>query len=306
MKILSLLFFNFLIFISCGKHKKIDPNTEFRINSTLKIGNLERTYTVVLPSNYYSSTKSFPVLIAMHGGGGSAKQMEDSYGLKEKAEEEKYIIVYPDGVQSDGILKVRTWNAGLCCEYAMEKDIDDVGFLSQMIDKIHKNYKSNPKRVYATGMSNGGMMAYRLACEISNKIAAIAPVACTMVTISECKPKFSMPVIQFHSILDKNVPYNGGIGIRGINYPAVEKGLATWGTLNNCKNIGKVLKDDQNFKLTEWTSCNSQTEIQYYLTKDGGHSWPGAPIVRAGADEPSEVLNANQLIFDFFRKYERQ
>ncbi len=305
MKVLCLIFFNLLLCISCGKYKKIAPSGTFRVESTLEVGSLVRTFTVVLPSTYYSDQNSFPVLIAMHGGGGSAKQMEDSYGLKEKAEEEKYIIIYPDGVQSDGILKARTWNAGFCCEYAMEKNIDDVGFLSKMIDEVNRIYKSNSKRVYATGMSNGGMMAYRLGCEISNKIAAIAPVACTMVTISECKPKFSMPIIQFHSILDKNVPFNGGIGIRGINYPAVEKGIASWAAINDCKNIAKVLKDDQNFKLTEWTSCNSQTEIQYYLTKDGGHSWPGAPIVRASADLPSKVLNANQLIFDFFRKYTR-
>ncbi len=305
MKVLCLIFFNLLLFISCGKYKKIAPYGEFRIESTLEVGSLERTFTVVLLSTYYSDQNSFPVLIAMHGGGGSAKKMEDSYGLKEKSEEEKYIIIYPDGVQSEGILKVRTWNVGFCCEYAMEKNIDDVGFLSQMIDEVNRIYKSNSKRVYATGMSNGGMMAYRLGCEISNKIAAIAPVACTMVTISECKPKFSMPIIQFHSILDKNVPFNGGIGIRGINYPAVEKGIASWAAINDCKNIAKVLKDDQNFKLTEWTSCNSQTEIHYYLTKDGGHFWPGAPIVRASADQPSKVLNANQLIFDFFRKHTR-
>ena len=97
--------------------------------------------------------------------------------MTEKANAENFAIVYPDGIQSDGILRARTWNAGTCCDYATEKNIDDVHFISEMIDEIVKTYKVNPKKVYATGMSNGAMLSYRLACEILNKITSIAAVS---------------------------------------------------------------------------------------------------------------------------------
>ncbi|MCP9767948.1 phospholipase [Lacihabitans sp. LS3-19] len=288
---------------SCQRRKDIEPDNIFRFEPTIKVGNLNRTYTVVLPSNYYSEKTDLPLVIAMHGGGGSAKQMEESYELPEKAEAEKYIIVYPDGIQSDGLLKARTWNAGLCCEYAVENDIDDVGFLSKMIDKLIADFNINPKQVFLTGMSNGGMMAYRLACEIPQKITAIAPVACTMVTTKPCTSQNTIPVLHFHSELDEHVPYEGGIGIRGINYPAVEKGLKFWAENNTCSNTSKITKQETNYKLTQWIDCKNNATVSVYLTKDGGHSWPGITKVRIGGDDPSTALNANELIFDFFNKY---
>jgi polyhydroxybutyrate depolymerase len=300
MKILYFLFLSLFVNF-CSREK--DVPSDFRIEKEIKVGSLNRTFILVLPSNYYDSNTKFPLVIAMHGGGGSAKQMEESYELPQKAESEKYIMVYPDGVQSDGILKARTWNAGICCEYAMEQNIDDVGFLSKMIDEIVENYRVNSKQVFATGMSNGGMMAYRLACELSGKIAAIAPVACTLATIGDCKPNKAIPIIHFHSELDKHVPFGGGVGIRGINYPAVEKGLNTWANLNFCKTKAKVEVDNEKYKKTSWSDCNSNAEINFYLTKDGGHSWPGISKVRIGGDDPSTALNANDLIFDFFKKH---
>lgn len=187
-----------------------------------------------------------------------------SYHKKQKR---KYIMVYPDGVQSDGILKARTWNAGLCCEYAVENDIDDVGFLSQMIDKLIADFNINPNQVYLTGMSNGGMMAYRLACEIPQKITAIAPVSCTMVTTKPCNSQKSIPVLHFHSELDEHVPYEGGVGIRGINYPAVENGLKFWAENNTCSKTSKITKQETNYKLMQWLDCKNNATVSMYLTK---------------------------------------
>lgn len=293
-----ILLFAFLV--GC---KRVDVDSEYRFHKKIEINGLERTFTVVLPSNYYDSDNHFQAIIAMHGGGGSAKQMEESYELPEKAEAQKFIMIYPDGVQSDGILKVRTWNAGTCCEHAAEKNIDDVGFLNKMIDNVVKEFRIQPEKIYAMGMSNGGMMAYRLACELSDKIAAIAPVACTMVTTEQCSIQKAIPVIQFHSVLDQHVPINGGVGIIGMDFPAVKKGLETWAVRNGCFAEIPEITENKKYTTFQWGNCSSNSEIMLYVTQDGGHSWPGVKKVRIGGDDPSGALNANDLIFDFFKKH---
>jgi polyhydroxybutyrate depolymerase len=178
MKKSAIIFFWCVLFgAGCHTSNNPSPITEFRTEGNMTVDGRKRYYLLNLPSNY-NEPSDIPLVIALHGGGGKATQMESDYLLTEKANKEKFAIVYPEGVQSDGILGARTWNAGTCCDYAVEKNIDDVKYISLLIDELLKKYpKLNPKKVYATGMSNGAMMSYRLACELSNKIAAIAPVA---------------------------------------------------------------------------------------------------------------------------------
>jgi polyhydroxybutyrate depolymerase len=281
--------------------KKIDVG-ELRIEKTITVDGLSRTYLVNLPPNYNSS-KDFSVVLALHGGGGSGSQCESDYDLTTKANSENFVIVYPDGAQSDGLLKLRTWNAGTCCDYAVEKNIDDVHFISVMIDELLKDYKINPKKVFVTGMSNGAMLSYRLACEIPNKITAIAAVSGPLSMKQPCSSTKPIPVLHIHSVLDQKVPVNGGTGIAGNTFPAVISGLTTWSKINECKTLAKVTKDDAGYKLTEWLDCKNNVRITYYLTKDGGHSWPGSVKSRILADEPSTVIKANDVIFDFFKQF---
>src|SRR5690606_11668886 len=150
-----------------------------------------------------------PLVIGLHGTGGSASQFERDYDFSLKAELERFIVVYPNGVSSNGQFGLRTWNAGTCCDYAARKKIDDVKFISSLIDKLVNEYRIDPNRVYVTGMSNGGMMCYRLAAEIPDKIAAIAPVSGTMVYTPTSEQKRSVPLLHLHSRLDKIVPSDG-------------------------------------------------------------------------------------------------
>ncbi len=291
-----------LTLFCCQFRDKIGTLPIFRFEKSLTVDGLSRTYIINLPPNYYENS-NLPLVLAFHGGGGSAAQCESAYDLTQKANSENFVIVYPDGVQSDGLLKARTWNAGTCCDYAFEKNIDDVHFISVLIDDLLKNYKINPKKVYATGMSNGAILSYRLACEIPNKITAIAAVSGPMSLKQECISAKPIPILHFHSVLDKNVPVNGGTGIGGNTFPAVTTGLTTWSKLNECKTLAKVIQDDSKYKLTQWLDCKNNAVITYYLTKDGGHSWPGSIRSRVGADEPSTVIKANDLIFDFFKQF---
>jgi polyhydroxybutyrate depolymerase len=300
----------FLIFVvtinSCKKNPIAPIDNIYRFTGTVAVDGIERTYTLNLPPNYYEAA-DFSLVIAMHGGGGSAQQFESTNKLTEKANASKFIVVYPEGVQSTGILKARSWNAGGCCDYAVAQNINDVKFISLLIDKLVTTYKINAKKVYATGHSNGGMLAYKLACELSEKVAAIAPNGCTMVAPT-CNPKRPVPVLHMHSILDKNVPYQGGLvngtGTQGVYMPPLDSVMNVWSLKNTCTNIAQVIVNDSKYKLTKWTNCNGNVTVQYYLTKDGGHGWPGGLPGGPNSDVPSTVINANDLLWDFFQQYQ--
>jgi polyhydroxybutyrate depolymerase len=292
--------------ISCKKSTTEPVNNTYRFNGTITVDGLDRTYALNLPPNYYEAA-NFSLVIAMHGGGGSAQQFESTNKLTEKANAAKFIVVYPEGVQSTGILKARSWNAGGCCDYAVAQNINDVKFISLLIDKLAATYKIDAKKVYATGHSNGGMLSYRLACELSNKIAAIAPNGCTMVAPS-CNPVRAVPVLHMHSVLDQNVPYQGGLvngtGTQGVYMPPLDSVMNVWSLKNTCSNIAQVVVNDNKYKLTKWTNCSGNVTVQYYLTKDGGHGWPGGLPGGPNSDTPSTVINANDLLWDFFQQYQ--
>lgn len=263
-----------LSFTGCRRDDDDDVEKVYRFSESMTVDGRERTYVLNLPPNYYKAS-GFSLVIAMHGGGGDANQFESTCELTEKANASGFIVVYPNGVQSDGNLQARTWNAGKCCDYARDNNIDDVKFITQLIDKLVDTYKINPKKVYATGHSNGGMLSYRLACEVPDKIAAIAVSSCSMVVTQPCNPSRPVPVLHMQSVLDDKVPYEGGIGITGVRFSPLDSVLNVWSSLNTCAVAGQVLVDDDKYKFTEWSDCSEDVTIQYYLTQDGGHAWPG-------------------------------
>ncbi|MEZ4806369.1 MAG: PHB depolymerase family esterase [Flavobacteriales bacterium] len=267
---------------------------------TITVGALQRTYTVRLPSAY-DGTTPLPLVIAMHGGFGSGTQLENQSQLSVKAEEKGFIVVYPDGVPS--LLGIRTWNAGGCCAYAMNNNIDDVGFIDALLDTLQADFAIDAQRVYATGMSNGGFMSYRLACELSERFAAIAPVSASM-TIAVCQPIRPVPVIGLHSYLDTSVPYLGGIG-DGVSdhYNSPQDSVQTAFALHaNCAVLRDTIQDDAELTVIRWHECDCQQEMLLYMTRDGGHSWPGGQGTGIG-DPPSTTINANDLMWDFFQQY---
>lgn len=302
----SILLPVFVMVVVCSCLKKDDdPNIDniFRFEGTVTIDGRERTYILNVPPNYYSAG-GFSLVIAMHGGGGDALQFESTSKLTEKANASKFIVVYPNGVKSNGVLRAQTWNAGACCDYARDNAIDDVKFISTLIDDLVGRYKINPKKVYATGHSNGGMLSYRLACEIPEKITAIAPNGCTMVVKQPCNPSRAVPVLHMHSVLDDRVPYQGGVGITDVYFPPIDSVLNVWSISNACAVRAQVLQDDSKYKHTLWSSCTDGVTIEYYLTKDGGHAWPGGLPGSERGDTPSKVINANDLLWEFFEQYE--
>lgn len=287
------LFCLLLLALSTGcKKSKFDSALE-----RVSFDGEKRTYLLHVPDNYDESVTT-SLIIALHGGTGSAKNVEEQSLLPELSDQEGFILCSPNGLN-------RTWNAGWCCGKAEENNVDDIGFIAALIDELTGNYNIDPKRVYVTGMSNGGMMAYRLACELSDKIAAIAPVAGTMVTTS-CLAENQVSVIHFHSYEDSNVPWNGGQGngLSDHHNSPLDSVMMVWGGLNNCAVVTEESRTGYDYH--SWTNCTDSTELILYLTEDGGHSWPGGTQPRSQADAPSATINANELMWAFFQAHSKK
>jgi polyhydroxybutyrate depolymerase len=277
--------------------------TNFHFYDSMQIDGYVRSYLLNLPPGYNDSS-NFPLVIALHGLAGSASQMEQDYGLTTKSNNANFIVVYPEGVRSDGIFGIRTWNAGNCCDFAMEHNIDDVKFIKQLIQHLTSTYKINPKRIYVTGMSNGAMMTYRLACELSQQLAAIAPVSGTLLTKQRCTPARAVPVLHIHSAIDTKVPYAGGYGLANYYFPPVDSTLRVWAGIDGCNVTPQLITEANLYMQTQYMNCSLNTTVQLYLTKDGGHSWPGGLPARAAADEPSAAFNATDIIWSFLSQYQ--
>jgi polyhydroxybutyrate depolymerase len=257
---------------------------------------ITREYLVHVPRSYRGAAT--PMLIALHGGGGDADfQASDSkYKLISKSEQAGFIAVFPNGYSrfQSGILA--TWNAGTCCGKAQENGIDDVGFIREVIARMERQANIDKRRIFATGMSNGAMMSWRLACE-APEIRAIAPVAGTDNTPS-CKPARPVPVIEFHAADDDHVPFNGGVGVgpSHVDFVSVPATQAKWVQIDRANpNAKRVL-------VVAGAHCDlhsGATPVELCVTDTGGHSWPGGGT-QQGRKQPSMAISANDLMWNFF------
>ena len=260
---------------------------------------ITREYLVHVPKSYRG--KPVPMLVALHGGGGDADfQADDSkYKLISKSEQVGFIAVFPNGYSRfpSGILA--TWNAGACCGKAQENNVDDVGFIREVIDRVERQSSIDPRRIFATGMSNGAMMSWRLACE-APEIRAIAPVEGTDNTAT-CEPTHPVAVIQFHAADDPNVPFNGGVGVgpSHTNYTSVPATQAKWVALDRADPRAKRVLTVAGAHCDLHARKTGGAPVELCLTDTGGHSWPGGGT-QQGRKQPSMAISANDLMWSFF------
>ena len=259
-------------------------------------GGIRRDYLVHVPAKAVGHAA--PMLLALHGGGGDMDYQAENYGLVEKSDQAGFILVAPNGTSrfASGILA--TWNAGACCGRAADQKVDDVGFLKAVIERVSTQASVDRRRVYATGMSNGGLMAYRLACELPDMIRAIAPVAGTDNTTA-CQPSRPVPVIHFHARDDSHVLFNGGAGpdaLAETNFTSVPATIAKWVALDQASPQATTVLS------VAGATCElhaGPAPVELCVTETGGHSWPGSQSRRANKN-PSQAINANDRMWDFF------
>ncbi len=273
---------------------------------TLQHGGLARKYRVHVPRSY-SPDKPMPLLVALHGGGGDMDhQADDShYGQISASESEGFIAVFPNGYSRLPSGKLATWNAGTCCGAARDQRVDDVGFIRAVIGHVRQQLSIDGSRIYATGMSNGAMMAYRLACEMGDTIKAIAAVAGTDNT-TQCTPNAAVSVLHIHAQDDDRVLFHGGAGkafrdtASVSNFVSVPASMAQWVQHDNCNTKAERVLTTAGAYCERYAPCRNQAQLQLCVTETGGHSWPGGSKV-LGHVPGSQALSANDVMWKFFR-----
>lgn len=303
-----------LLWVGCTTNVTADTRSSGDYKRTLVVTALKRTYRVHLPSSYDHSDR-LPVVIALHGGGGNGKKMAKLSGLSRQADESGFIVVYPNAIG-------RNWNDGRGVEKyrSHREDIDDVGFISTLIDALTVEFNIDRARVYVTGASNGALMANRLACEIADRIAAIAPVIGAMPAniVSNCKPVLPMPVLMINGTEDALVPWSGGYVTFGRKtygrILSVPESVSFWVRHNGCERRSRTLEHpdvDANDKTRVYSEryehCRNGASVLLYRIEGGGHTWPQGHkyLPRFLIGRTSQDLDANHVIWDFFNNFRR-
>ena len=274
---------------------------------SISVAGQERTFVIRTPRDAPARGAKRPLVLALHGGGGNGLISEKMTGFTALVEREGIIVVYPEGTGRNPT-RLLTWNAKHCCARAMEQNVDDVRFISTLLDTLIARYPVDPARIYITGMSNGAMMTHRLGIALARRVAAIAPVVGTLFG-DEVRPAFPVPAIIFNGMADKSVPYAGGTSggparraWQSDARPAREQGTF-WAATNGC--------DATPTSTTRGTivhtvyRCPAGREVELYALTDGGHAWPGGQSGSRRGDAPSPELNATDVMWTFFKAHAR-
>lgn len=260
----------------------------------------------------------WPVVLNFHGGGGHAANQQDYSRLHELGAREGFVTVYPDG--TGGILgRLHTWNAGDCCGYAARENVDDVGFTAALIDRLIDILPADRARIYATGLSNGAMMTYRLAESLGDRLAAVAPVAGIVApTTTNSNP---VPILHLHSRDDPRALFDGGLGPpfpltrTRVHHPPVTASLTAWAERNGCEPARAATDEASTWRGPDtehravrliYADCPAGATVQLWRLTGAGHVWPGAtPALTRILGPATAVIDANAEIWAFFRDRRR-
>ena len=243
----------------------------------VQAGGRQRNYLIHIPTGYRG--EPVPLVFVFHGGGGKAPGIAKTTEYTAVADRENFIVVFPNGTGQGGGNNGGYWNAGSGRgEGPAEKaNVDDVGFVRAMLDQIEGKYAVDKRRIYATGLSKGGMFSYLLACRMSDTFAAVGIVSATM-TAPDCAPSNPVAILHIHGTADENVPINGGAGDLSrddANYEPVAKVMEFWRTRDKCSAQTTEKSEAPDTKCYSYTEC-AGADVKYCVIQGEGHGWPGA------------------------------
>ncbi|MBA3943734.1 MAG: hypothetical protein H0X37_04140 [Herpetosiphonaceae bacterium] len=277
---------------------------------SLQHGNYLRTYVLHVPPSLPVG-QSVPLVLVFHGAGGSGKSTEGLTNFSAMADQQGFVVAYPDGVGHVWRAKPETTPEDLA--------VDDLGFTSALIDQLSQAFQIDPNRIFASGISNGAGFSYRLACEMSSRISAIGPVAgaITGTEAAQCHPDHPVAVIDFHGTADPIINYNGGvpsIGKSSAPLLSTPDTVALWRQIDGCpatvQNQAQPHLDPADTTSVDEQSdgpCLAGTAVNAYAIIGGGHTWPGgpqyAPVSSIG--KTTHDINATSLIWSFFASHHR-
>ena len=273
----------------------------------LRVGGLERSYRLYVPEGLGAGP--VPVVLVLHGAGMNAGMMAAFCGMDAQAEISKFIAVYPNGTGWGEVFL--TWNSGGIGTGRGKPD--DVAFVRALLDDVAEAFPVDPQRVFAAGLSNGGMMSYRLGAELSDRIAAIAAVGGTL-AVEDPRPGRPVSAIHFHGTADRMVPYGGPgrWGSKGMRFWSVPRTIARWAELVGCPAEGDVREvadrfaDGTQVRTTTYGPGREGAEVVLVDIVGGGHTWPGQQPLVGLIGKSTREISANQMIWDFFVKHPRR
>lgn len=305
---------------------------------SLRVDGLDRRVLVHVPASYRSFVPH-PIVFALHGGGGNADGSVEYFELNELADQEGFIAAYPEGTGRRVFGKLfGSWNAGRCCAPALDQGVDDVGYFEAVIELLDRNFNIDQDRVYVMGMSNGAQMSYRLACEIADKIAAIAASGSTG-SYEPCIPTRPVPVLHIQGRLDPCSPYQGGqcggcmadlltklgftVEKRLWTCGSVPDYLQQWSRLNQCRGEAQQWNENRSAQCVSYDRCENGAEVVLCTVEGMGHTWAGRSSYAADAcvrNPEGDVCNtwieivgplgegfpANETIWAFFERHPRR
>ncbi len=266
---------------------------------TLRVARVERSYLLYVPTGYQASHPSALVLV-FHGAGGYPGQMARATKFTLLAEHEGFVVAYPAGLR-------RRWNDGRSLVSS-----DDVGFVRALLDTLAHELSIDPKRIYATGISNGAMFTYRLACDLPGVLAAVAPVAGAMpaAIAGSCAQPVPVALAAFQGTEDRLVPYSGGnVAARRGEVMSATASVERWATAAGCTGTPVVtdepdrVTDGTRVRLSSWTGCKDGRDVQLYSIEGGGHTWPGGPGWARALGRTTRDLDATATIWSFFSSH---
>lgn len=263
----------------------------------MDVGGVSRTYLVRTPESMDPGSP-LPVLVMLHGAGGDGSRAEIATGFTADADLDDFIVVYPYGTQAADIPGELSWNAGACCGVPQREQRDDVGFISAMLDEVIAQHPVDESRIYLAGFSNGGMLTYRLSCELGERFAAVAVVAGAL-NLSVCNAPVPMDVLIIHGTADQTVPYDGGetnerTAARFGQWTnvSVADSTAFWRDRDECDDT-PVTTVEGTASTDDYQDCADDSILEVVTIADGTHSWPREET--QGFDASAKILAFFQL-----------
>lgn len=280
---------------------------EGTVEASLDVGDRTRSYLYHLPSGWTAQApKKWPLVIALHGRLGQGASQEKLTHFSAIADREGFVVVYPDGIG-------KSWNDYRHEGPAADDKVDDVAYLSALITTFVRDHAVDDKRVYVTGMSNGAMMTYSAACELSDRVAAFGPVAGLLPegAAEGCKPKRGVPMMIVAGTEDKLVPYHGGDVARDRGrVHSAEQTRDIFATKNGCGSPGParfvdVADDGTRVAIEESTGCKDGADVVLVTVEGGGHGWPSGDqyLPEWAIGKTSRDVDASEELWKFFQRH---
>ncbi len=268
------------------------PHEPGDYQETVVSGGLQREFTLHVPTSY-TGEGAVPLVLNFHGLGSNAGQQAAFSGLPAKSDEEDFVLVTPQGRG-----EVPYWSA-------FEANSADVVFVGVLLDTLEEQLCIDSDRIYSTGLSNGGLMSARLACDLSSRIAAVAPVA-GFAMPEECSGGRAVSVVAFHGTDDPILPFDGGpVGLPGIDFTmrSVGDAFADWAVHDGCAREDQEAQIAEHVRRRQYDGCDDGAVVELYVVEGGGHTWPGGTLEAEFLGPTTHEISATDLMWDFFQAH---